>query len=207
MRIRFLINKLLPIALIFICSCSHAQLSNGQAQYDLVDYKGRSLQAAFADGSKGIFVRRTIPGKAIAKFHLAALDKMAKLHNFSYDMLDNSLLTTADGDYFVIESMRPIASTPEEDIDYRKHPDWWPHRCAHAVHLTYLVGVVKDELKIIKKNFTQCTAEARLFKNDGEVGYEVKGYSKSTDNPQSILYISKDGNFVKRENGVFKETP
>ncbi|WP_211442575.1 hypothetical protein [Collimonas humicola] len=171
----------------------------------MIDYKGISFSAAYADEGRGVFIRRTLQDGGVSKFRLPEFDQMAKQHNFAYDFLDDSLISTPEGDYFVIESMRPIASNPEEDVDYRKHPQWWTHRCAHAVHLTYLVGVVKEKIKIIKNNFTQCTSESRVFKSNGQIGYEVKDYSKGGDQPQSVLYLLQNGKFIRKENGPYKE--
>ncbi|WP_211471020.1 hypothetical protein [Collimonas humicola] len=175
--------------------------------YVLVDSKGVAFDAIQADQEKGMFFRRTVKDGSSSNFRLPEFDRMIKQHNFTYQLLDDSLISTPKGDYFVLESMRSIASNPEEDVDYRKHSQWWTHRCAHAVHLTYLVGVVKEKIKIIKNNFTQCTSESRVFKSNGQIGYEVKDYSKGGDQPQSVLYLLQDGKFIRKENGPYKKEP
>lgn len=206
MQIRSLINKAGLASLFLICVNACAQISNGGVAYALVDHKGVEFDAVQADQNKGMFFRQTRQDGGVANFRVPEFDSMIKTHNFTFELLEDSLVSTPQGDYFVVESMRSIASSPEEDSDYVKHPQWRKHRCEHAVHLTYLVGVVKKKIKIVKKYLTECVSETSVFNSHGQIGYEVKGYGNDAGN--SVLYLlQKDGNFIKRENGPYKEAP
>ncbi|PFH09581.1 hypothetical protein BCF11_1978 [Collimonas sp. PA-H2] len=205
MRILSRVYKSCLIPLLFLGLNSHAQIVDGSVTYALVDSKGVEFDAVQADQEKGMFFRRTVKDGNYSNFRLREFDRMIKQHNFTYQLLDDSLISTPEGDYFVVESMRSIASNPEDDVDYRKHPDWWTHRCDHGVNMSYLVGVAKGKISIVKKYFTRCNSEARVFKKNGQIGYEVKDYSKGGDQPQSLVYLLKDGKFIRQENGPYKE--
>jgi hypothetical protein len=206
MQIRSLINKLGLASLFFVCANVCAQVSNSNVTYALVDHEGVEFDAVQADQNKGMFFRRTRQDGSVANFRVPEFDSMNKKHNFTYELLDGSLVSTAQGDYFVVESMRSIASNPEDDADYVKHPQWWKHRCGHGVNLTYLVGVVKKKIKIEKKYLTECVSETRVFNSNGQIGYEIKGYGN--DAGKSVLYLlQKNGSFIRKVNGPYKETP
>lgn len=205
MREVFKLFHFLIFALLFICNMSLAEVSVKNSNYDVVDSKGIQVNESGANMKKGIFFARTSSNKTSSQFHLSYFDKLASQHNFDFSVNEDSLLSTPNGDYFVVESMRSIAFNREEDRDYWKHPEWWPHKCGHAVNLSFLVAVINKKINIVKKEFTQCNSEVRTFNRNGQIGYEIKGYSKNKNEPLSVLYLLQNGVFIRKENGPYKE--
>jgi hypothetical protein len=193
------VNRLGLVSLLFVCTNTYAALSNGQVTYDLVDRNGVPFNNAEAHQTRGMLFRQTRPNGTFIDFRIPEFDSMKRKHNFEFYLLDDSLISSPQGDYFVVESMRSIAMNPEEDKDYVNHRQWWEHRCDHGVHLTYLVSVVKKKISIVKKYFTQCTSEAKVIHDNGQIGYEVKT-DRAPEGTATVYLLQENGKFIKKIN-------
>lgn len=199
-----LIRLILALSLL-LGAGAHAQGADGQVSYTLVDRQGVEVSYAGSNPRKGILFRRTRPDGSFTDFRVPEFDTLVRKHNFEFELASDPPIISPQGDYFVVEAMRSIAMNPEEDADYVRHPLWWKHRCGHGVNLTYLVGVVKNKIRIVKKYLTACTSETRRIDSDGQLGFEVKGYGDD-DTGKAVLYLlQKDGRFTRKVTGPYKE--
>src|SRR4051812_29923567 len=93
-------NKLRLALFFFICANAHAQVSSGAVTYDLVDRKGVPFHNFEAAHQSGMFFRQKRLDGSFTDSRMPEFDSMAKDHNFEFYLLDDSLISAAQGDYF-----------------------------------------------------------------------------------------------------------
>ena len=203
MRIRSELAKLAAAFIVVACQSAFAQTPSPHARYALVDRKGVELQTAGANPRQGMFLRRTRPDGSVTNFSIPEFDRMRRRHDFEFELVPGSLLSAPQGDYVVVQATRSIAWNPEDDADYVAHPSWWEHRCGHAVEMTFLVGVIANAARIVKRNPVECGSDIRVLNAGDEMGYETTRRVGGTNN--AVLYLlQKTGSFIKKNNGPSK---
>jgi len=193
--------RTLALASVFVaCGGAVAQVQSSRVRYDLVDRKGIELHTTQADPRHGMFLRRTRPDGSVADFRMPEFDRMRKQHDFEFELVDGSLLQAPRGDYVVLRAMRSIAWNPEEDADYVAHRSWREHRCGHAVEMTFLVAVIANAARIVKRDPVACGSAIRVLDAGGRKGYETTHRVGGADN--TVLYLLQDnGSFIEKNNG------
>jgi hypothetical protein len=165
-------------------------------KYIFVDPQGVSKDqtCCSSDVAKKIYLL-DISAKENSDFvYSPELNNLIREH-FEITIDNESVVATSEADYLVLTMSRPH--------EYSRQST----RCAAGMgeDRAYLISIANNQIKVINRKFLDCGDSYRIVHGDGRVGYEVKDYSKGMDQPQSVLYLLRNGKLVRTENGPYKE--
>lgn len=165
-------------------------------KYIFVDQNGKNKDqtCCSSDVQRKIYMLDIAAKESSNFIYSPELNSLVK-EKFEITIDNESVVTTSKADYLVLTMSRPHEYSQKST------------RCAAGMgeDRAYLISIANNQIKVINRKFLDCGDSYRIASGDGQVGYEVKDYSKGLDQPQSVLYLLKDGKFVRTENGPYKE--